>query len=137
MSGSEVVGPLFLGKMRSQFQTSWVNIILGLILLVLVVLVLRPGTEKRAREFNELYQKLKSEGLNYGNLTRLISVGGKKQVGIGPKEIIQNMNLSEEAADYFSQLIDQCEGSEYSELEVSSGSLNEEFFKELKKVCLS
>jgi hypothetical protein len=136
VAGSEVLGPRFVGKIPSKIIESWLNILLGLILVVLVVLTLSPKKSSQEQIWKQITSRAKSNEIHYGDMNRLLTLKGAEQLGRGPKHIIENSSLPDNAKDYFIDLIEKCEIAEYKDSAKVEMKYEEQYFKELQKVIL-
>ena len=114
----DLISPPFrLETIKSHF----IEILLGSLTFILLTILfwygknLGSGPTPGSRDLVEAYQSLKTNGLNYGDLYRFLSIGLDHKYSEGLYDHVQKSKLSTEAKVYLCQILEASEKSEYLE----------------------
>lgn len=133
-----LLAPIFSNKLRGSTMP-WIlylNITLALILLGILIINYVPRyIQITVREEDRLVRELKSNGINYDNLHRLLSLLDREEMVTPIEDIIRESGLSNNAKVYFKNTINKVFNNNYAS---SKGRekvvFSTKYFKELSRL---
>ncbi|MFW5887588.1 MAG: BatD family protein [Bacteriovoracia bacterium] len=118
IEGSNLVAPIFSVQEDEWNWLKWLNVILFFLVSLWVFLyIYKLWREKNTKDYiDSLIEDIKKNGLNYSKLHRLLlflDTDSEKVKNVNVKDIVKNSELSNNAKEYFIELLTRAEEAQY------------------------
>ncbi|MFZ4713024.1 MAG: BatD family protein [Bacteriovoracaceae bacterium] len=110
------LAPIFEFKAPLGAKTEWINLILGIALLMTILLQIPFGQAKKGSPLEKSLKELQKKGLSYQNLHAFFELASQtfnQKSFQGINDLVQEVPLSTESKRYFSALVEEMEKKEF------------------------